>query len=144
MKFKNFRLVIPAFLLFSSCGLFSRDIPPYLAKGEMVMDNEAEEYEIAGLKLFFLNQSQATIKEFTLVFYMFDEDGEPVDTGRNNVVLSIEEEIAPSESIDCCLSLDKYLAYIPEVPFEIDYLYVSEIIYVDGTTWKDPLGMVLR
>lgn len=141
-KFKSI-IAICVFLL-TACTGFSYDKAPYLIKGEMVMDSDSEDYEIAGINLSFKNLEKKTVSELTVVFFMFDEDGEPVSFRKGNMVLTIKKNIASGEYCQFCVSLDKYLTEIPEEPYFIDYLYVSEIVYEDESTWKDPLGMMLR
>lgn len=138
-------LVMLGFIsLFSSCQLFGvvRDKLekiPYQIKGEFVME-ESEIYENAGFYFSFYNQSEKNIKEFTVVFYLFDEEGEPPSGARSNIVLSIETTVEGHEKLEDCISLDKYVYVVPEIPFTVDYLYVSKIMYEDGTEWTDPLG----
>ncbi len=129
-------------ILFSACSAYAKESVPYIVSGEVVLSSEASEFNAAGFEFYFLNKSEKTVKKFTLVFFLFDEDGEPISNGRSNIVISVEHEIEGNDYLTACLSLDKYLNEIPEVPYEVDYLYVSKIEYVDGSDWDDPLGML--
>ena len=126
-------------LLFISCDIFAQ-IPPYAVSGEMVLDNE--EYEGEALFEFDIyNKSDKTIEEFTIVFYLFDEDGNTPLTGRSNIVSKIKATVEPYESFESSFSLMKFLTVIPEYPYSVDYLYLSRITYSDGSVWSDPIGM---
>ena len=103
----------------------------------------SSDYEIAGLDFSFFNRSEKTVSEFTLVFYLFDEDGEPASLCRSNIVLSVSCEIPPGERLEKLLSLDTFFSAVPEQEYFTDYVYVSRIKYEDGSTWKDPFGLSL-
>lgn len=127
-------------MLFSVSCSFSYDNPPYLIKGEMVLDKE--NYDSFSTFAFeFLNKSDKSIKSFTLVFYLFDEDGNPPVSGRPNIVNTIKHSVGPGDRLESSFSLDRYINLVPENPWLVDYLYVSLIEYDDGTVWKDPFGL---
>lgn len=137
-SFKLFGILVCIF--FSSCNLFAVEEIPYLIKGEMVVDSSSK-YEAAGFDFNFINKSEKNIKSFTVVFYIFDEDGNPPALGRNNIVITINSEVLSQESYESCVSLDSFLYEIPEEPYEVDYLYVSKIVYEDDSVWSDPFGL---
>jgi len=133
--------LVVCLLLFSSCSLFARNTIPYLVEAEMVLE-ESTEYEIAGLNFDFYNREEKNIKNFTLVFYLFDYDGNPVSLGKSNIVLTVNTEVGCGERIQGCISLDKFLFEYPEEPYQVDYLYVSKIEYEDESIWSDPYGLL--
>ena len=137
-------IILSAFFLLSSCKDFSfcDEKVPYLIKAELDM-GESTEFDIAGLNLYFLNRSEKQVSEITIVFYMFDEDGEPASLCRSNIVLSVKENVAAGTSIETCLNLDSFFTYIPEEQYTADYIYVSRIVYEDGSEWKDSFGLQL-
>lgn len=146
---KKFSLKIRIFMasfcsLFISCSMFgnafARDDAPYLIKAEMTVDSENGEFEAGGLDFKFVNKTSKIVNGFTLVFFLFDEDGEPLSTGQSNIVISVKKTVNPGESAEGILSLDRYLYVIPEEPYTVDYLYVSKIQYSNGGVWEDPLG----
>jgi len=128
-------------MLTCGCAMFGSETAPYIAKGKMTLEYEENDFEVGGVNLSFLNKSNKAITEFTVVFSLFDQDGEPVSTGRSNIVISVNTPIQPHELLECCLSLDKYLCEIPESPYLIDYLYVSRILYEDNSLWTDAFGI---
>lgn len=136
--------VLSCFFLFGCCSLFNKtDVAdvPYIAEGRMEIDENSGDYEIAGLNLFFMNKSEKNVSEFTVVFYLFDVDGEPISGGKSNIVLTVKESVSSMESLRCCVSLDKYFSIVPETAYAVDYFYVSRIVYENGDVWTDPFGM---
>jgi len=130
--------------LFCNCSIAvvaaTGNTVPYSISGEMVLESSSV-YNTAGFEFMFYNGSEKSVSGFTVVFYLFDEDGEVPLTGRNNIVLSVDSEVSPYSMVELCVSLDKYLSYIPEVPYTVDFLYVSSISYEDSSKWTDPFGL---
>jgi len=124
-----------------SCSLFAKDICPYIANGKVRIYSETDEFEAAGFDLYFFNKSDKNVKKITVVFFLFDEDGEPISNGRCSFVVSVSKIIEARQSLETCISLDPYLSEIPEYPYEVDYLYISKVEYEDGSVWDDPLGL---
>ena len=140
--------------LLSGCSAFpvAPDLPdlsaltagrnPYLVSGKFVMEEDSSDYEICGAELKFYNRSEKKVTEFEVVFYLFDSDGEPASGCQNRLDFIIEKEVEPGGEFQNCLSLDSYMAVMPQSLLEIDYLYVSRILYTDGSVWEDPYGLV--
>lgn len=145
---KGFKLtglfIVFAVSFFAGCSssLYARNNVPYVIGAEMVMD-ESDDFEIAGLDFQFLNKSKKNIEEITLVFCMVDEYGNPVSTGKSNMVIKVGVEISAGEYFEGTISMDKYLYEIPEEPYQIDFLYVSRIVYEDKSVWTDPFGLLV-
>lgn len=139
-------LKLSAILLLLFCArLYSvspKNPVPYAISGEIEMDEDASEYEIAGFKMEFRNLSDKNVVELTVNFYMFDEEGEPVSVGRSNVSLIVRAEIPAYETEERRISLDSYFYTVPDGLYTIDYLYVSKILYDDGSVWSDPYGLL--
>lgn len=126
---------------YSGCKVFARENVPYVINGNFVMEDNLADFEICGVDLYFLNKSEKDVKDFTVIFFLFDEEGEPVNTTKNNLVFTVKEELGGMEDINLCLSLDKYVNYVPDNGCFIDYLYVSHITYMDESEWSDPFGL---
>ncbi|MCF0242881.1 MAG: hypothetical protein HUK25_09590 [Treponema sp.] len=137
----NRKLLIISVLvfIFSSCS-FSYDAAPYLIKGEMAIDYDTYGEE-STFKFSFLNRSKKNVESFTVVFFLFDEDGNPPLMGKPNIVNKVISFIEAGEEFSSSFSLDSFFNVIPETPLLVDYLYVSAIEYEDGTVWKDPFGL---
>lgn len=142
MKNKQSIFLITISLLFCSCTLYGNNKVPYLLEGEITIE-ESSNYEYAGLNLSLYNKSELDIKGVTVVFYLFDQDGNVPSIGRNNIVLNMELEVAAGKKLDCCIPMDNYLYEIPEYPYQVDYLYLSKIQYTDGSIWVDPFGIAV-
>ncbi|MCR4742533.1 MAG: hypothetical protein K5866_06665 [Treponema sp.] len=124
----------------SSCSLFADSQIPYLIEGEMLMEASSD-YEIAGFDITFVNKGDKAISSFTFVFFIYDQDGNIPSIGRNNIVMTVDARLGQGQVLKSCLPLDDYLYEIPEEAYQIDYLYVSKIIYEDGSEWSDPMGV---
>ena len=130
------------FVFFTSCNLFADEKIPYGIEGNILTD-DSEIYEYMGLELKVQNKSDVKIKGITIVFFLFDEDGEPTSNIKNNIVLNIGCDIPANGTLEDCISLDKYVYVFEDMLYSIDYLYISKIFYADGTTWNDPFGSKL-
>lgn len=124
---------------FNSCNTYAEEIIPYIIRGSIEMNSEIA--EVCSVELSITNRSDKTIEELTVVFYLFDSQGEPVLMEKSNVVISIHEAIEPMENLKKEICLDPYFCYAKEDEYTLDYLYVSRIVYEDGTVWEDPFGM---
>lgn len=141
MKNNFFRLsILLSMMLLSGCSAFSAERNPYSIAADFVMDEESDEYKICGADITFYNHSLITVKEFELVFFLFNSEGEPASECPERLTFYIEKEIGPDEDFKICLNLDSFMNFIPEAPLEIDYLYVSKIVFSDGSVWEDPYG----
>ena len=127
-------------LAFFGCSAFSLERSPYTINADFVMEEESSVYKICGVELSFSNLATETVKEFEVVFFLFDSDGEPAYECPNRLAFSIEREIGSDEDFSVCLSLDSYMTFVPQSLLEFDYLYVSRITYADGSIWVDPYG----
>ena len=96
-----------------SCSL-NADSVPYLVSGEMVLDTDL--YGEASFVFLLYNKSEKPISSFTLVFFLFDEDGNPPLSARSNIVSRIKADIEPDEQFESSFSLLKYLSSYPEYP----------------------------
>ena len=129
-------------LLFMSCNVFSQESAPYLINGEFVMDENSPDYSICGVNIFLMNKSEKEIKKMNIVFFLFDQDGEPAYECRSKISVEIEESLPGGDSCNFCISLDRFLSSIPEAALMVDYLYLARIDYMDGSSWEDPYGLV--
>ena len=133
-------LVCLFLVIFSGCSIFSIERKPYTLAADFVMDEGSPVYKICGANLFFYNNSEKAVKEMEVVFYLFDSEGEPASECPGRVTFVIEKDVGPDEEAQLCLSLDSFMTLIPKSLLEIDYLYVSKILYADGSIWQDPFG----
>lgn len=131
------KLILNSFLCFFVVTNLLNAKAPYSIVGEMEINQKTEE---AFLEYTFCNDSKKIVKDFTIVFYVFDSDGDVPLKNKNNIVVRIQTEVGVKEELSDKIKLNEYLSYIPEEPFFVDYLYVSSINYIEGTLWNDPFG----
>ena len=131
------KLILNSFLYFFVVTNLLNAKAPYSIVGEMEINQKTEE---AFLEYTFCNDSKKVVKDFTIVFYVFDSDGDVPLKNKNNIVVRIQTEVGAKEELSDKIKLNEYLSYIPEEPFFVDYLYVSSINYIEGTLWNDPFG----
>lgn len=131
------KLILNSFLCFFVVTNLLNAKAPYSIVGEMEINHKTEE---AFLEYTFCNDSKKVVKDFTIVFYVFDSDGDVPLKNKNNIVVRIQMEVGAKEELSDKIKLNEYLSYIPEELFFVDYLYVSSINYIEGTLWNDPFG----
>lgn len=141
MKISRF-LMIFILSFFAGCKTWSFDSVPYVISGDFVMEENSSDYSICGIDISLLNKSEKEIKNVSIVFFLFDHDGEPAYECRSKIAVEVEKSIAAREFSSFCISLDKFMNAIPQDTLLIDYLYVSKIEYEDGSKWEDPYGLV--
>lgn len=139
---KELFVLIFTIICVTGCKSYSIEPAPYIASGEFVMEEESTDYSICGVNVVVLNKSDKNICGMNLVFFLFDKDGEPAEECRNMLSFEIEKKIEGREQSSFCLNLDKYVNAVPEEKLQVDYLYLSKIIYEDGFVWEDPFGLV--
>lgn len=125
-----------------SCKVFTLDTVPYVIDAEFVMEENSTDYSICGVDFYLKNKSEKEIKNITIIFFLFDKDGEPAYECRSKISASVEKSIMPGEVSNFCMSLDQFMNSIPEDPLMLDYLYISEIQYEDDSVWSDPFGLI--
>ena len=147
MKFKIlvFVLVIEIFagiLLHScvSCGDLGTKTVPYELKAQMVIEPSSI-YDSAGLEYSFYNKSDKAVKSLTFVFFLNGDEESSFEVFENLIELEVSAVVEPQNFIEDCVSLDSFLYEVPEEPYQLDYLYVSRIVYEDGSEWTDSFGV---
>lgn len=109
---------------------------PYQISGELDYSN----LEL-NLNYWFFNNNDKNIRSFTIVFYLFDEDGNPPVSTRSNIVLNQNMFVEGYANISKRIRLDYLFETLPDQEYTLDYMYVSKIEFADGTEWSDPFGM---
>lgn len=113
---------------------------PYSITGRITAEN-SDAYENYGFAGTFKNFSEKEVESFTLVFFVFDDDGNCPLVGKNNIVCRIDQKILAQEKYDFVMNMDSFLPEVSELEYEADYIYVSRIEYSDKSEWTDPFGM---
>lgn len=143
MKTKIKFILIVAFLfLLISCGTTGVFSCPYAVSCQgLELGEHGDEYKFAGARFSILNDSARTVRKFTLSFTLYDSDGNNPLIGSNCVVYPCERTILPGETEEFTVPLDQFVSDVPEEPYSLDFIYIREIDYSDGSSWKDPYGM---
>ena len=142
---KIYRILLFMMLLIlfgTGCKTYSLEKIPYVMTGDFVMEESSADYSICGVDFFLLNKSEKEIKSLTIVFFLFDKDGETAFECRSKISAQIEKDISAGEDCSFCMSLDNFMNSIPSEYLIVDYLYLSKIEYQDGSVWEDPYGLV--
>lgn len=136
---------IAAGILLQSCATFrdnEKKSAPYELKAQMVIEPSLI-YETAGFEFSFLNKSDKTVKALTFVFFLNSDEESSFEVFENLIKLEVNAVVEPQSFVEDCVSLDLFLYEVPEEPYLLDYLYVSRIVYEDGSEWTDPFGVYL-
>lgn len=128
--------------LFLSCCSFALESLPYVLSGQFVMEENSPDYALCGIDFTLLNKSHKEIRGMNIIFYLFDQDGEPAAECQNKISVQIEKIISPGDTAYFCMSLDSFMTSIPENNLVVDYLYIASLVYEDGSTWEDPYGFM--
>ncbi len=112
---------------------------PYAVSGEMRLGSSVG-YTTAGFDFLFCNRAEKNVTGFTVVFALFDSDGDPPFFGADYMTQTFRCILSPQENAEFAVSLDSYLDDVPDEPYLTDYLYAARIEYEDGSVWEDPFG----
>lgn len=128
--------------IFSSCETTDALTCPYIISNPHVEIGSLEEkYTFAGMHFSLFNESEKTISAFTLSFLLYDSDGNNPFIGSNCIVSRCDWKIPADTNTEFIINLDSYISSVPSDPYIVDYIYIREILYTDGSSWKDPFGM---
>lgn len=128
--------------LFSSCVTAGAFSCPYTVTSPRVeLSSPEDSRSLAGMRLSFFNGADKTVESLTLSFMLYDSDGSNPFLGSNCIVAKCGQEVPPFSDIELVVELDPYISAVPDEPYTVDYLYVREIRYDDGSVWSDPYGM---
>ena len=118
------------------------EVPPFVITKPVVEITERINYfKCAGIVFKFLNNAEESVDNITVSFMLFDTKTQASPfTGSN--VFEIEKQgfVASGENREICISLDHFIYIAPTEPYLIDFFYVSEIQYTDGSIWQDKHG----
>jgi hypothetical protein len=136
-------LVLTAAVYFVSCDMSVMSDPPYVITKPICEIIERPDYfTYAGLTFYFLNTSETIVNNITVSFMLFDAEtqGNPF-MGSNIFKITKLDTVQVNENKEIVISLDKYLYVAPAEPYIIDFFYIAEIQYADGSAWRDQNGI---
>ena len=98
-------------------------------------------FKFAGLAFKFLNKDQKIVDRITVSFLLFDQRTQDNPfIGSNKFEITKWDIVFPNENKEIIISLDQFIYIAPREPYLVDFFYVSEIHYVDGSVWQDKYG----
>ncbi len=110
-------------------------------QGEVSISSDTGDFKYAGINITFYNNTEKGIKKVVLVLFLSGQDDSSSFSGDNRIVSEYTKNIDPLSTAEFCISLDDYIAVIPDEPYQIDSLYAVRIEYEDGSVWDDPYGI---
>ena len=119
------------------------EIPPFvITKPVFEIVERTNYFRYAGIVFKFLNMTEEYVDRITVSFMLFDPktQSSPFIT-TNKFEISKWDFIFPHENKEIIISLDKYIYIAPAEPYLIDFFYISEIHYLNGTIWQDKNGI---
>ena len=142
LNVRHFLCCLLLFLIFPSCKtLLERNCPYVIGEVSVEYGESPGKYRFAGVLFTFYNTEPKTVSEFTVSLRLYDDNGENPFIGANQIIAVNKENIGARSVSDIAINLDDFISDVPEEPYRIDFLYVSEIKYSDGSVWQDKYGV---
>jgi hypothetical protein len=118
------------------------EIPPFVLTKPVVEINERINcFQYAGIVFTLLNNGKEHIEKIIICFMLFDAKSQVSPfIGSNRFEITKYDFIAPGENKEITISLDRHIYIAPTEPYLVDFFYISEIHYIDGTIWQDTYG----
>jgi hypothetical protein len=122
--------------------MFNSETPPYIISvPECILGEKPGYYMVSGIEFTFYNASVKSVSDITVSFTVYD--AETLDNpfiGTNNITTSFNGTIDPQKNETLIIPLDTYIYVTPEHPYLIDFFYIKEIKFTDGSSWQDQWG----
>jgi hypothetical protein len=127
------------FLALLSCCDLLGTAPPY-AYGKASLlhgPDRVGEQEIL-LRLELQNRGTSAIRGFTVSFLLFAADGQPLLGISNNVIRAVGDCLIPPGGMGLIdVQLEQYFYYLVGRILVVESLCVDELVFNDGTLWRD-------
>lgn len=118
---------------------YGKEKVPYKIYGEIKNSIETENEKIV-LEIYFENRSEKTISKFSLVTFIYDQEGNSPIKKNNNIVIEETVELNSKDIFTDIIDLESYIDKNDDDSYTLEFLYVSIIEYSDGSIWLDPFG----
>jgi hypothetical protein len=118
-------------------------VPPFvISRPVFEIIGRTNYFNYGGMVFKFLNQRGEYVERITVSFRLFDPKthSNPFFT-TNKFEISKWDFVNPNENKEIIISMDQYIYVAPSEPYIIDFFYVSEILYGDGSVWRDKNGI---
>jgi hypothetical protein len=139
----KYLLLIFILSVFSCKELYQpEEIPYIISKPSCVIGTRDNFYQFIGVEFNFANTAGKTVSSVYISFMVFDADNsENPLAGSNLIKRSYSGSIPAQSTKEMIISLDKYIYTVPDKPYLIDFFYIAEIQYENGSSWSDPQGI---
>jgi hypothetical protein len=118
------------------------EVPPFtITRPEFEINGRTNYFNFAGIVFKFLNQAEEYVDRITVTFMLFDPktQSNPFNIS-NKFEITKWDFVYPKENKEMIISLDQYIYIAPTEPYIIDFFYISEIHYLNGSVWRDKNG----
>ena len=118
------------------------EVPPFVITKPIFEIVERPYYfKYAGLTFKFYNQAAKIVDRITVSFLLFDQRTQDSPfIGSNKFEIAKWDTVLPGENMEIIISLDQFIHIAPTEPYLIDFFYIYEIQYIDGSVWQDIYG----
>lgn len=116
-------------------------LPYYITDKYISVGQEKDLFEFAGAYIEIFNNTDLEVEQVTVNFMLYDENGKSAGIYGNQVSSSVDCGIIPHKRKTVVVSLDNLLGPNLEKSYQLDFVYISRIVYTDGTVWQNPLGL---
>ena len=118
------------------------ELPPFvITRPIFEITNRPGQFRYAGISFEFLNQADIIVESLTVSFFLFDaRTQENPFFGSNRFLITRRDVVHPNQFREIFISLDRFIHIAPPEPYLIDFFYIYEIHYIDGTVWQDHHG----
>jgi hypothetical protein len=128
-----------------SCDAFrvTDGYPPFtISKPVSAVGEKMNYYTFAGVEFSYLNTGSKTVSRVSVSFMVFDAATQKSPfIGSNIIKITFDGEIRGGVKKDFVIPLDPYIYAAPAVPYLIDFFYISEVVFADGSVWEDSGGV---
>jgi len=132
----------PSWIIADAPPATPSEIPPFVITKPVVEITERINYfKCAGIVFKFLNNAEEPVDKITVSFVLFDTKTQSSPfIGSNVFEIAKLDFVSPGENKEICISLDQFIYIAPTEPYLIDFFYVAEIHYTNGSAWQDKFG----
>jgi len=153
LRFSSGIIILALVALFVSCDVMAgivMDLPPsspgelppfVITKPVVEIIGRSFHFRYAAVTFDFLNQAPEIVDRVIVSFMLYNPRTlENPFLGSNKFEITRREIVLPNEAKEIIISLDGFIHIAPTEPYLIDYFYIYEIHYVDGSVWQDKYG----
>ncbi len=139
-KLKIIALGFICFFISSCANLFGSNPPYYIAEKKVVMEEDYDVCRYAEAVFEIFNNSDKEIESVEINFFFYDDQNRP-GAYDNKVSVQMMCPVMARHARLLKVSMDPYIG--PEIKdsYVLGFVYLSKIIYTDGSVWSDEWGL---